>query len=133
MPERYPITWVKIRIDGIDVWAGFCGKTKHLWHLSNDLLTPLIVGDFYIEASGKCEEGKRCLYFTCPLNTTSSENYYVDSGLARPKEKNLVPVNAGMGEIVFDEERYGELRPGIIQTKDEGPVEIYKLKGVRDD
>lgn len=131
MYKKFSITWLKTKIvkKRKKVWAGFCGKTKHLFSVAPDNLTPLVVSDFLIQSDGTCEEGKRCLYFACPLNTTSPESYLFDIGFRKRKTKKDKPANVEMGEIVFDEEYFGELKGGIITGKDGAHVfELFPIE-----
>src|SRR6516225_6296281 len=77
MSERYPIIWLTASIrdgnhkKGSRCYAGFCGKTNMLYHVSSGLLEPLTVHDFIVSKDGRCEEEKGCLNQSCPLNRTT--------------------------------------------------------------
>jgi hypothetical protein len=82
----YPIHWVKVRFrfrSGrklLLAYAGFCGKTGHLFKLATASLTVMVVRDF--RADDKlCEEGEGCLYRGCPLNRTTARSLEQRTGI----------------------------------------------------
>jgi hypothetical protein len=111
--DYYPVAWVITKFARKEVWAGFCGKTKHLFTLARNNLSPLIVNDL-IATDDECEEGGRCLYFKCPLNQTSPKTFLRDAGFT--KRRGGKPANPSIGEIMWPDS-LGELRSAMFGTK----------------
>jgi hypothetical protein len=124
MSERYPIIWLTASIrdgnhkKGSRCYAGFCGKTNMLYHVSSGLLEPLTVHDFIVSKDGRCEEEKGCLNQSCPLNRTTAASYGQRHGIRGRPPKKWFPVS-----VELPEELRGRKGGTIVAGKgDCGPV-----------
>jgi hypothetical protein len=124
MSERYPIIWVHTRIKGRNqkrgrrCFAGFCGKTNMLYHISDRLMVPLIVRDFGVSDDGRCEEEEGCLNQSCPLNRTTMASYWKYHGFTKRP-----PKTGALKTLELPEDLRGSTGGGIVMGKgDCGPV-----------
>jgi hypothetical protein len=103
MSERYPIIWVYTQFTDCNQkkefgYAGFCGKTNRLYHVSKGLLEPMVIHDFIVSKDGRCEEECGCLNLSCPLNRTTAASYGKRHGLKGRPPKKWNPVNLELPE-----------------------------------
>lgn len=76
--RRVPIAWIEERVvlhgTRKRTMLGVCGESHRICKIATTMMTPIVVTDLYIQR-GVCEEGRRCLDFDCPMNTTTRESY----------------------------------------------------------
>jgi len=80
---KYPITWIDSEIFEINhigfknLMIGICHYSKQPFTVAhkNEGIRIMVVRDLFInEESIQCEEGKRCLNFTCKFNKVENPN-----------------------------------------------------------
>lgn len=117
--KNYPIMWVKAKFahGKRPFFVAYCGKTRHAIKISTDVLTVLIVRDFYVTGN-ECEEGKRCFNFDCPLNKATDASLREAWGIKRRKGQNLM--NIKFGKDMWPEDK--KITSGVLTGPKQAPL-----------
>lgn len=122
--ENYPIMWVKAKFahGKRPFFVAYCGKTRHAIKISTNVLTVLIVQDFYVTGK-ECEEGKRCLNFDCPLNKATDASLHEAWGMKRRRDQNLM--NTKFGKLTWPGHK--KITSGVLMGPKQDPlIEIVR-------
>lgn len=93
LEELKRVIWAIIRRPGIKtVFLGVCSYAGKPCFIGTEIHV-LTVQDLHLNVStGSCEEEKRCLNVSCPLNKTTCESYATAKKLS-PTQKKLLKTN----------------------------------------